>query len=275
MRRTWLREGVDLEVPELGHGQGEDRGFHILDALAEAVDEDLSLGGGQEDLTDLASLGQRRSLCLLFGHQGKDVRHMSARLERRNHHERIHASSVTRLATINSMPIVPDTKNWTWVLERPCDECGFDATTMPAGEVAGAIRAMLPTWQAVLARPDVRSRPSDDRWSPLEYACHVRDVFVLFLERLTLMLTQDDAHFANWDQDETAEAERYNEQDPDVVADQLVSAGTALADAFDAVAGDQWKRMGYRSDGASFPVDDFAVYLIHDPLHHLWDIGAA
>ena len=25
------------------------------------------------------------------------------------------------------MAIVPDTKDWTWVLERPCDECGFDA----------------------------------------------------------------------------------------------------------------------------------------------------
>ena len=24
------------------------------------------------------------------------------------------------------MPIVPDDKNWTWVLERPCPECGFD-----------------------------------------------------------------------------------------------------------------------------------------------------
>ncbi|PVY29285.1 hypothetical protein C7458_10631 [Williamsia muralis] len=24
------------------------------------------------------------------------------------------------------MAIVPDTKNWTWVLERPCPDCGFD-----------------------------------------------------------------------------------------------------------------------------------------------------
>ena len=26
-----------------------------------------------------------------------------------------------------SVPIVPDGKDWTWVLERPCPECGFDA----------------------------------------------------------------------------------------------------------------------------------------------------
>ncbi|WP_458689292.1 hypothetical protein [Nocardia tengchongensis] len=25
------------------------------------------------------------------------------------------------------MPIVPDAKDWTWVLERTCAECGFDS----------------------------------------------------------------------------------------------------------------------------------------------------
>jgi len=24
------------------------------------------------------------------------------------------------------MPIMPDTKDWTWVLRRACPECGFD-----------------------------------------------------------------------------------------------------------------------------------------------------
>ena len=25
--------------------------------------------------------------------------------------------------------IEPDTKDWTWVLDRPCPECGFEAST--------------------------------------------------------------------------------------------------------------------------------------------------
>ena len=25
-------------------------------------------------------------------------------------------------------PIAPDTKDWTWVLEQPCAECGFEPT---------------------------------------------------------------------------------------------------------------------------------------------------
>jgi hypothetical protein len=32
-------------------------------------------------------------------------------------------------------PIVPDTKDWTWVLERPCPECGFDASGVRRDEV--------------------------------------------------------------------------------------------------------------------------------------------
>ncbi len=39
------------------------------------------------------------------------------------------------------------------------------------------------------------------------------------------------------------------------------------------VRGDQWERPGRRSDGASFTVETFARYMIHDPVHHLWDVA--
>jgi DinB superfamily len=171
------------------------------------------------------------------------------------------------------VPITPDTKDWTWVLERPCPECGFDATGLSGEHVVELLRENVAAWPSVLARPDVADRPSDDRWSPLEYACHVRDVFRLYDQRLGWMLTQDDPHFPNWDQDETAVAERYGAQDPGVVADELAVAGEQLARSFEAVTGDQWARTGQRSDGASFTVETFAVYLVHDPIHHLWDVG--
>src|SRR4051794_26746161 len=74
------------------------------------------------------------------------------------------------------MPIIPDTKNWTWVIERPCAECGFDAGDYDDREIASAILATAATWRAVLGRDDVRERPNDHTWSPLEYGAHVRDV---------------------------------------------------------------------------------------------------
>ena len=173
-----------------------------------------------------------------------------------------------------SMPIIPDSKNWTWVLERPCAECGFDAATITEREVSAIVRVNVAAWPAVLQRADVAVRPDDSTWSGLEYAAHVRDVFRLYRARLRLMLDKDDPIYPNWDQDETALVERYNEQDPATVATEIVEAGSALADAFDAVPADSWHRPGRRSDGARFTVASFAVYLAHDPTHHLWDVRA-
>lgn len=174
------------------------------------------------------------------------------------------------------MPITPDTKDWTWVLERACPECGFDSRLVAPAAGGDLIRGNGTSWAAYLSEADsggVRVRPAEDRWSGLEYACHVRDVFRLFDWRLRLMLEEDDPTFANWDQDETAEAERYAEQDPAQVGPDLVVAAGQLADRFDGVTGDQWERTGNRTDGARFTVATFARYLIHDPVHHLSDVG--
>lgn len=170
-------------------------------------------------------------------------------------------------------PVPGDVKDWTWVLGRRCDECGFDASAVQPAEVAGLIRTNAAAWRDVLSRPDVAVRPSPDVWSPLEYACHVRDVYALYDVRLHLMLDEDHPEFANWDQDETAVAERYWAQDPATVAGGLEAAAERLAASFDAVRGDQWSRPGRRSDGAEFTVDTFARYLVHDPIHHLHDAG--
>ncbi|MCX4753002.1 DinB family protein [Kitasatospora purpeofusca] len=175
---------------------------------------------------------------------------------------------------LTSDPIVPDAKDWTWVLEQPCADCGLDAGAVVREDVAGMVRANAAGWTAVLGGDleTLRRRPRPEIWSDLEYACHVRDVFRLFRVRLDLTLDQDDPLFANWDQDATAVAERYGEQRPAVVAVELAEAAEALAAAFEGVAGARWARTGNRSDGARFTVESFARYLIHDPVHHLYDV---
>jgi len=171
------------------------------------------------------------------------------------------------------MSIVPDTKDWTWVLNRPCPECGLNTSTHPREAVAEMIIANAAEWHDELTGPaDARTRPEPGKWSALEYGCHVRDVFRLYDYRLGLMLTEDDPLFPNWDQDDTAIADRYAEQDPATVAAELTAAGGALASSFASVSGYQWERKGRRSDGASFTVETFARYFIHDPIHHLYDV---
>ena len=170
------------------------------------------------------------------------------------------------------MPIVPETKSWTWVLERACPECGFDASAVAFADVPALLRENAASWPAVLERSDVRIRPDERTWSPLEYSAHVRDVFVVFSSRLALMLAEDDPSFENWDQDATAVADRYAEQDPAVVSAQLTDAAAALAADFDAVPAATLSRTARRSDGATFTIETLAQYFIHDPVHHLWDV---
>jgi hypothetical protein len=178
--------------------------------------------------------------------------------------------------SVTGVTITPDTNDWTWVLQRPCPECGFDAQSFPRDGVGDMLRRNVAIWRDVLGtRSDVRERPRPTAWSPLEYGCHVRDVYRFFGYRLDLMLTLDRPDFANWDQDATALAGRYHEQDPALVAHELSDAGAALATAFDSVRGEQWRRTGHRSDGSVFTVDSFGRYLLHDVVHHVWDVRVA
>ncbi|WP_310964609.1 DinB family protein [Nocardioides terrisoli] len=171
------------------------------------------------------------------------------------------------------MPIEPDTKDWTWVLSRPCPDCAFDAARATPGRLPGLLQANAAGWREVLAGDDAAVRPADNIWSPLEYACHVRDVHRLFAARVRLMLEQVDPTFANWDQDETAVSARYDEQPADAVLVDLLTAADAAAAAYGAVPDDAWQRTGRRSDGSVFTVDTLGRYHLHDVVHHLWDVG--
>jgi len=179
---------------------------------------------------------------------------------------------VVAMSDATPEPITADDKDWTWVLERPCPECGFEARDHRKEQLGAEIRANAAQWRTLLADADVATRPEPTIWSALEYGCHVRDVFELFYERLNLMLGEDDPTFANWDQDATAVEQNYGTQDPAKVAYGLAVGGGRLADAFDRVTPTQWQRTGRRSDGASFTIESFGRYLLHDPVHHVWDV---
>ena len=176
------------------------------------------------------------------------------------------------MTTAGSVP--PDTKDWTWVLDRPCPECGLEAGSIYPGDLPHLIRANAQVWLALMGQPDVAVRPEPHVWSPLEYACHVHDVHQLFHERLTMMLTEHQPHFANWDQDTTAVEKKYDEQVPAIVGPTLVAAAYAVGDVYASVSGDTWDRTGLRSDGAVFTVATLGRYHYHDVFHHLRDVTA-
>jgi hypothetical protein len=174
------------------------------------------------------------------------------------------------------MTIEPDTKDWTWVLDRRCEECGFAADEVPVGELAGHIVANAGAWVEVLDSPgDAAQRPDDQTWSPLEYACHVRDVHRLMTARLGRMTAEDDPVFDDWDQDATAVEDRYSSQDPARVSEALVEAARAGAARLAGVHPHAWGRPGRRSNGFVFSVESLGRYWLHDVEHHLRDVRPA
>jgi hypothetical protein len=170
--------------------------------------------------------------------------------------------------------ITPDTKDWTWVLERPCPDCGFDPRAQDLADLPRLVHDTAMAWSDVLARADVRERPAAGVWSPLEYACHVRDVHELFAQRLRLMLDEDEPTFANWDQDATAIEGDYPAQDPAEVAVALIEAAGTVAGVYATVTDETRSRRGTRSNGDEFTVESLGSYHLHDVVHHLHDVGA-
>jgi SAM-dependent methyltransferase len=171
-----------------------------------------------------------------------------------------------------STELEPDTKDWTWVLERPCEECGFDTRTAERHDLPAAFRSNARVWLALLADPAATVRTRPDRWSTLEYACHVHDVHQIFHDRVSSMLAEDNPHFPNWDQDETAVEGRYGSQLPSIVGPTLVAAAYAVADVYASVPTLSWQRRGVRSDGSEFTVESLGRYHLHDVVHHLHDV---
>ncbi len=169
----------------------------------------------------------------------------------------------------------PDTKDWTWVLERPCDECGFEAAAFDRNQIPRAFRRNAHVWFALLADPNAGERTRPDRWSTLEYACHVHDVHQIYHDRVSQMLTDDDPLFENWDQDRSAEEGRYGEQLPSIIGPTLVASAYAISDLYASVPPLSWHRPGRRSDGHRFTIESLARYQLHDVVHHLHDVRHA
>lgn len=163
-----------------------------------------------------------------------------------------------------------DTKDWTWVLEKPCPDCGFDASTVD--DVAARTRAAVAELHRAVLAPGAAERPSPEVWSALEYACHARDVCIVFGARLAHMRGTVDPEFPDWNQDETALASRYWAQDPVTVAAELAAEGERLADALASLQPDELDRPGRRSNGSVFTVDSITRYLLHDLEHHVHDV---
>ena len=172
-----------------------------------------------------------------------------------------------------------------WVIPQPgwvCPECGFDFDATDPRDTPALIRAFPPRYRVPLERAlpgedldaILRVRSAPGTWSALEYACHARDSFALYDERVTTTMKEDRPSFPRMRRDALAVERDYNHQDPAAVLEELTAGTRALAVELEYVPADAWERRAYRED-LEMTVDWMARNAVHEGRHHLLDIGRA
>jgi hypothetical protein len=158
-----------------------------------------------------------------------------------------------------------------------CKECGFSYSVGRA-EILPWMRSDARTFVDRFREIDdaaVRQRPAPDVWSPLEYACHVRDVLRVQRERVLLVQHEHEPSFTPMHRDERVVEDRYNEQDPGVVAGEITEAAAALMATLEGLDDTGWQRRGLYNypEPQLRTVEWIAIHTVHELLHHRVDIG--
>ena len=144
-----------------------------------------------------------------------------------------------------------------------------------AEAAAAAIRSGAADLAAMLtAGRDVRTRPEPARWSPLEYACHVRDMLLVQRERLLAARRRDRPECEPMGRDERVELDGYAGQDPADVARQLGDAAQMFANDLARLGAADWDRTliynyPYRAERS---LRWLAIHTVHEVRHHLLDV---
>lgn len=167
-------------------------------------------------------------------------------------------------------PVPGDDRDWTFVITDGCDECGF--RPFDPAETTRRLSEGTGRWRAVLDRPDAARRPAEQVWSPLEYACHVRDMVRLLGERVKSMRDQENPEFADWDGGAKAVQLAYWAADPGTTFEDLERSTRRTVAILESVPAEGWDRPGHRSDGKDFTIASLGQYIGHEMEHHLHDV---
>jgi len=158
----------------------------------------------------------------------------------------------------------------------PCTGCGCGYDLRRAATAGDDIRELAAEVVALLSNKeiDVRSRSHPDVWSPLEYACHLRDVLLVQRERVLAARRMSGVDCASMGREERAEHDGYNEQDPTEVARQLTDAAALFSNVLARLTSDDWDRtvIYHYPETRERSLRWVAVHTAHELQHHLLDI---
>ena len=165
-------------------------------------------------------------------------------------------------------------RDWTRTQFEACPDCGADASRLADTELATAVTREAAAWGRSLATADpagLRFRPDPGVWSALEYGCHTRDLLAVMSARVIRMRTEDNPSLGWWDHEAAVDDDRYNEQDPVLVAEAIAANARGFAAVLDDVAAGDWDRTAERRAGERFTIRGIARFVLHEVIHHRHD----
>jgi len=161
-----------------------------------------------------------------------------------------------------------------------CDACGFDWQAMPE-ELIEEIGGFGPAYRSCItsgldvedAEVIVRTRPSPEIWSAVEYTAHMRDVAHFYVARIERVVAEDRPTMVAADFASMVDTRSYRDQDVAAVLDELDGLALAAARRLESLTEVEWARVGIGSEGGERTVLVLARRLAHDGHHHLGDVG--
>ncbi|RDI63859.1 DinB family protein [Nocardia pseudobrasiliensis] len=159
---------------------------------------------------------------------------------------------------------------------NPCAECGFEYDLTLAEQVPALATEYAAEYGDLLKVDDsaLRKRPAPEVWSPLEYACHMRDVLLVQRERILAARRTTTPTVEPMGRDERVDHDGYSEQDPADVTRQLRDATLLFTGDLTRLTAEDLERT------LIFPFPEptehslrwMAMHTLHELRHHLVDI---
>jgi hypothetical protein len=160
-----------------------------------------------------------------------------------------------------------------------CDQCGFvydeSEHDVAAEEIVAGAEAIAAALRGLGRDGAAHARPDLATWSPVEYACHLRDVLLVQRERVLLARRSPaPPHPEPMGRDERVAHAGYADQDVGSAARQLVDAATMFAAVLDRLDAEAWDRTLVYNYPAPWErsLRWVAVHTVHEVRHHRQDV---
>jgi len=114
----------------------------------------------------------------------------------------------------------------------------------------------------------LKQRPSPDKWSAHEHACHLANVHPMFFERLNLMLTQDNPIIKPYFPDKHDEPDLLLKADLDEALEKFAGDRKRLIEKLNSLSSEDWERAAIHEEYARYSIFIMFRHLgLHDYLH--------